>query len=65
MPDRKKSYLIYMHERVRVEIYENHFKVKKERNKAQQNKISAAGQKVPIFCRGRDSFILARVTSRN
>jgi hypothetical protein len=30
MLDRKKSYLIYMHERVRIEIYENYFEMKKE-----------------------------------
>jgi hypothetical protein len=39
MLDRKISYLIYMHKRVRAELYENYFKMKKEINKIQQNKF--------------------------
>jgi hypothetical protein len=38
-----------MHEHVYVEIYENYFEMQKEINKIQQNKFSAAGQKVPKF----------------
>ena len=49
MLDRKTSYLIYMHERVRVKIYENYFETKKEINKIKQNEFSAAAQKVPKF----------------
>ena len=61
MLDRKTSYLTYMHERVRIEIYyfqisvivytciENYFETKKEINKRKQNEFSAAAQKVPKF----------------
>ena len=49
MLDRKTSYLIYMHERVCVEIYENYFETKKEINKRKQNEFSTAVQKVPKF----------------
>ena len=49
MLDRKTSYLIYMHERIRVEIYENYFETKKEINKRKQNEFSIAAQKVPKF----------------
>ena len=49
MLDRKTSYLIYMHEHVRVEIYENYFETKKEINKRKQNEFPAVAQKVPKF----------------
>jgi CRISPR/Cas system-associated exonuclease Cas4 (RecB family) len=38
MLNRKTSYLIYiyMHKRIRLELYENYFEMKKEINKIQQ-----------------------------